>query len=245
MSTGFRLFDGVGREREANRVPDAFEEQRGDPRDRLDQAPGRRTSLCDTEVEWVLDPLCEQAIRLHHERHVRVLDGDLDVVESHIFEVPNLSQGRANERFWDGRSKLFEKILVERTGVDADPDRHPRVGCGSCDSLDVLFVSDVPRVQPQSCHAGFESRQRQPVLEVDIGDDRNRRPRDDLCETLCCCDVIARDSYDVRACTTQGVHLGQRAVDVGRLGGGHGLNTDRRATTDSHVADHELPGVTP
>ena len=54
-------------------------------------------------------------------------------------------------------------------------------------------------------------------------------------------ELVAGAAHDVGAGTGQRVDLLQRALDVGRLGGGHRLHRDRRVATDGDVADDDLP----
>src|SRR5690606_4784745 len=207
---------------------------------RLDDAARRRSRLGDTQVQRVVDGVGQQAVGLHHRRHVGVLHRDLDVGEVHLLEQTCLPESGLHERLWPRRPVLLEQLLGQRAGIDADAYGDAPVLRLPGDGLDVLFLADVPGIEPQTLHAGFDGGQRQPVLIVDVGDDRNRAARDDLGETLSGLHLVAGDADDVGARSCEGVHLSQRAVDVGRFRGRHRLDRDGCATTDGNRADVEL-----
>ena len=67
------------------------------------------------------------------------------------------------------------QVLGQRAGVDADADRRAEL-LGLRDDLgDLLGAADVARVQPHAVRAGVDRLQRERVVEVDVGDDRDRR----------------------------------------------------------------------
>jgi hypothetical protein len=108
---------------------------------------------------------------------------------------------------------------------------------------DVVGLADVPRVEAQPRHAGLDGRQRQLVLEVDVGDEGDGRAGDDAGQTLGRLLLVAGAADDVGPRPGQGVDLGQGPVDVGRLGRGHRLDGDGRITADGHRTDVDLAGL--
>ena len=106
--------------------------------------------------------------------------------------------------------------------------------------LDVLRIGDVARVESQAGDAGVEGLERPAVLVVDVGDDRHRRAGHDPGQALGRLALVAGAAHDVGAGPGQRVDLGQRAVDVGGLGGGHRLHGDGRVATHGDVAHHDL-----
>src|SRR5262249_16886173 len=73
---------------------------------------------------------------------------------------------------------------MERSGVPPDGDRSAaRLGLGR-PQLDGLGLGVVAGVQAQRVHTRLECAERELVLEVDVGDDRDRRARNDLREAL-------------------------------------------------------------
>ena len=73
----------------------------------------------------------------------------------------------------------------------------PRSFASLRDELDVLGLADVARVEAQRLHAGLHRRQRELVLEVDVGDDRHRRAGHDLRQPLGRRLLVARAAHDV------------------------------------------------
>ena len=88
----------------------------------------------------------------------------------------------------------------------------------------MLGLADVAGVEAQAGHAGLEGGQGQLVLEVDVGHDRHRRAGHDAGQALGRLRLVAGAAHDVGAGAGQGVDLGQRALDVGRLGDRHRLH---------------------
>ena len=101
----------------------------------------------------------------------------------------------------------------------------------------------LPGLSRSALHAGLHRRERELVLEVDVGDDRHRRARHDLREALGRRLLVAGAAHDVAPRRGERVDLRERAVDVGGLGGGHRLHRHRRVATDRDVADVDLPCV--
>ena len=182
----------------------------------------------------------EKPVGVDHQRHVRRLDRDLDVVEADLLEVGELAHRRLHECFGSGATVALVQLGIERSGVDADANGHAAVARLGGDGLDVLGLADVAGVEPQAVHTGLEGGQRQPMLEVDVGHDRHRRPGHDARQPLRRFRLVARAANDVGARAGQRVDLGQRGVDVGRLGDRHRLHADRGAAAHRHRSDRHL-----
>ena len=117
------LLDRRGGQRDPDRVADALREQRAERDRRLDRALERRAGLGDAEVQRPVAALGEQLVGAHHDDRVVVLDRDLEVVEVVLLEQRASHTRRLDERLGRGLAVLLEQPLVERAGVDADPDR--------------------------------------------------------------------------------------------------------------------------
>ena len=193
-------------------------------------------------MERVVDLLRQQAVRLDHQRHVRRLHRDLDVGEAGVLEVGDLLLGAGDERLRRGPTEGGSDVLVEAPRVHADPDGDAGVGGGPGHVLDVLLLADVPRVQPHRLHAGVDGGEREPVLEMDVGHDGHGRPGQDLGEGGGGVFVVAGDAHDVAARAGQRVHLLEGALDVGRLGRGHGLHRHRCSPADRDAPHHDALG---
>ena len=120
----------------------------------------------------------------------------------------------------------------KRPRVDADPQRRGELVCALCHKRDLVGPADVARVQADAVGADVQRLQRERVVEVDVGDHRDRRVGDDRLERL---DVLLAghgDAHDVGAGVGDRADLGHRGAEVGGLGLGHRLDGDGRAAAD-------------
>ena len=121
------LLDRRRRQRHPDGVADALGQQRAE-RDRgLDRALERRAGLGHAQVQRVVALLGQLPVGRDHHHRVVVLDRDLDVAEAVLLEQRALPQRRLDQRLGGGLAVLVQQPLVQRAGVDADPDRHPGV----------------------------------------------------------------------------------------------------------------------
>jgi hypothetical protein len=79
------------------------------------------------------------------------------------------------------------------------------------------------------------------VVEVDVGDDRDRRFGDDRLQRLGVGLARHSDTDDVGAGLCDGADLIHRRFEVGRLGLRHRLHRDGCATADRDHAHEDLP----
>ncbi len=68
---------------------------------------------------------------------------------------------------------LCEQVFVERSGIDTDADRNRAVFRLAGDRPDLIGLSDVAWIQPEPIDSGLERSQRQAILEVNVGNDRD------------------------------------------------------------------------
>ena len=90
LASGLGLLDGVGSQGEADGVTYPLIEQRGYPRNRLDETGRRGASLGHAEVQRVVDGVGKKAVGIDHRRHAGVLHRDLDVGEVDLLEIGDL-----------------------------------------------------------------------------------------------------------------------------------------------------------
>ena len=127
------------------------------------------------------------------------LDRDLEVLELEPLHQLDELDGGLDERLDRSWALQLVEVLGQRPGVDADPHRDARRGRPLRDLGDLVGAADVARVEPDAVRAGVDRLQRQRVVEVDVGDHRDRRLGDDRLQRL---DVgLARhgDPDEVRA----------------------------------------------
>src|SRR5262249_7348300 len=158
-------------QRDPDRVADAFGEQRTE-RDRgLDGALERRPGLGHAEVQRVLALFGELPVRPDHHDRIVVLHRDLDVAEAVLLEQRALPQRGLDERFGGRLAVLVEQALVQRAGVDANPDRYAGVHGRLGDLTDlVVELLDVAGVHPYRRATGVDRGEHVLGLEVDVGD---------------------------------------------------------------------------
>ena len=183
------------------------------------------TGLGDAEVQRPVAALGEHLVGLHHHHRVVVLDRDLEVVEVVLLEQRRLPDGGLDQRLGGGLAVLLEQPLVERAGVDADPDRGAAVLGGPGDLLDlVVELADVAGVDADGGAAGVDRGEDVLGLEVDVGDHRDLGLRGDRGQRVGVVLARAGDPHDVAAGRGQLGDLLQRGVDVGGQRGGHRLH---------------------
>ena len=199
LATGPGLLHRVGGERVADGVADALGEEGADPGRRLDEPGRRRAGLGHPEVQRVVDGVGQEPVGVDHERHRRRLDRDLHVGEADLLEQGQLVGGAGHQRLGRGAAEALVEDGVEAAGVDADADRQPPVLGLPGHLLDVVGLADVARVEPQALHAGLDGGQGQPVLEMDVGDDRDGRAGHDPGQPLGRLLLVAGAAHDVGA----------------------------------------------
>ena len=163
------------REGDADRVADAVGQQRAEADRALQRARPLRARLGHAEVQRVRDALGEQPVGGDRVRHRGGLHRHLEVVEVQaLHELDRLHRG-GDERLHRVGELELAQVLGQRAGVDADADRRAEL-LGLRDDLgDLLGAADVARVEPHAVRAGVQGLQRERVVEVDVGDDRDRR----------------------------------------------------------------------
>ncbi len=69
-----------------------------------------------------------------------------------------------------------QEVFLERAGVDADADGHLPFPRRPDDLPDLVQGTDVPGVDPEPVDARLERSQGQPMVEMDVGDERGPGP---------------------------------------------------------------------
>src|SRR5262252_175557 len=118
-------------------------------------------------MKRIVDLLSQQAIGSDGAVNVRRLERDNDVGEIQIFKDPNMSDRRFDHRFGSRGAVLCQQILLERSAVDADANRHALRLSRAYYFDNSLVASDVSRIEPQLVDARFQRQQRQLVVKMD------------------------------------------------------------------------------
>ncbi len=178
------------------------------------------------------DLLREQAVGGDRVGHGGGLHGDLEVVEVEALHQRDGLQGRGDERL-DGVVVLeLAQVAGQGAGVDADAQRRAPLAGERDDLRHLLGPADVAGVDAHAVGARLDRLQRERVVEVDVGDHRDRRLRDDA---LAAPRRPARGAPRRARCPPRPrrpsnlVHGGR---EVGGLGLGHRLHRDGSAAAD-------------
>ena len=106
---------------------------------------------------------------------------------------------------------------------------------------DLVGPADVAGIDADAVRTGLDRLDRKRVVEVDVGDDRDRRQADDLGERLRVLGLGHGAAHDLAARRGERGDLGGGRLDVVRLRERHRLDDDGRTAADRHAADRDLP----
>src|SRR5262249_2508999 len=113
------------------------------------------------------------------------------------------------------------------------------------DFLDEALAPDVAGIEAEPVHALLEGDERQLVVEVDVGDERDADLALDLAELLGRLSHGHRAAHDLAAGRLQRPDLQERRLDVPRVGLRHRLHGDGRIATHLHLAQRDRSRLTP
>ena len=148
-----------------------------------------------------------------------------------------MAQRRRDHRL--GRvAELLLEVARQRAHVDADADRRAALERELHDFARLHRIGDVAGVEPQLRDAGFDRGERHAMIEMDVGDDRHGRARDDVRQAGRVARILTGHAHDLAARHRQPVDLLERLVVVGGVGRRHRLHGDRVI-----AADPDLLGV--
>ena len=164
-------------------------------------------------------------------------------VQADVFEQPDLVHRLLDDGLGRRTAVLRDHVLLERACVGTDADGHAERRGLPADQRHLVVLLDVAGVDPDPLAPGFERGQRVLPLEVDVGDDRDRRFARDHWERLDVVGIGNRDADDVAAARRQRRDLLQRRVEIGGLRRAHRLDADRRVAADGNGADVDLLGL--
>ena len=231
---------GTPRDGDADGVADSLVQQDADADGRFDGGVDQGPRLRDAEVERVIALSGHRAIGFDHGRHIGRFQGQLDIPEIHRLEKVKAPQGALHQRIRRGPAVLLQQILFQGTCVDPDPDgRIPRLG--RPDNGFEPVHGHVAGVDADPVRPSLHGFQGQPVIEVDIRDQRNVDFFTDGRDGGGSLQVRNGDPDDFTTGLLQGADLPRRRFDIPRVGAGHGLHGHRRAAADLDAADKNRP----
>ena len=232
-----RLLDRIGRERDAHGVTDALGQQNAKTHGALDGALQLGTCLGHTKMKRNVGNLTRQrAIGIERRLHAMGLGRKHNVSKATVLKVPDEALARHHELF--GLRKVFAlgDVLLKRTGIDANTNRTTRCTRGVDYRVDLGPIADIAGIDAQLGSTGLNGANGELMVKVDVRDNRHRRLGADSAKTHERGLGRYTHAHDITAGLSQRAHLRKRRLGIGGIGAGHGLNHDRRAATDLHVA---------
>ena len=164
----------------------------------------------------------------------------------------DVAQGALDHRLGARKPVLVDQVFLEASRVDPDSHRDPLVPGLADDLLESLFAADVARIDPDLVDGRparrrdrLEARQRHPVVVVDVGDQRDLDPVADQLGGLDVFFLGDGDAHDLAAGLFQPMNLGQRLLDIERVGRGHRLHPDRVVAADDVIAETHFACLVP
>ena len=226
---GVDLPHRVGGQGDADGLADAVQEEAADAGGRFDEAHPLGAGFGDAEVEGVGAAGGQHPVGGNHRPDVGGLEGDDNLVKIAVFQKPHMVKAALDQRFGGRAAEAGEDFLFDRAGVDADADRDAPGGAGPGNLPDVAVVADVAGVDADFVDAGGQRFQRQPVVKVDVGNQRDGDSLFDLRDQGDCRLVRDCDPEDFAAGRFQRLGLADVAFDVGTGDREHRLDIDMAA----------------
>ena len=196
-------------------------------------------------MERVGDALAHEAVCRECQRNVVRLQRNLHIIEVKRLEDADVLERRLDERLRRDAAVLLEQPLVERACIDADTDRDARLFRRADDRPHLLLAADIAGIQAQGVDALTDCLEREPVVKVDVRDERHVHLAQDIPEVLRRLHVGYGEAHDVTARRAQGADLADGRFRVLRLRVRHRLHGNRRAASDGNAADMDLARVLP
>ena len=191
-------------------------------------------------MQRIIDGLAGQPVGLHGIGHRGGLHRQADVVKVKFFEQARVIERALDQRLGRRPAEALQNVLLDRTGVDADADRDARRARRLDDLVHPVVRADVARIEPDLLHTGGNGSQRQLIVKMDVGHDRQGRIRADFLERVRRFQIGHGAADDVAARVSQRADLGERRLRIAGVGVRHGLHRNGCAAADRHRADHDL-----
>ena len=148
--------------------------------------------------------------------------------------------GDAMRRARAGSETLCE-VALQAAEIDADAYRDAPGGGRARHRLYPLARTDVPRIDAKLVHARLDCRERQPVVEMYVGDKRNRTRPAHRSQGLRGFQIRHSQAEQVAAQRRAPRYLRRNRRRVVRLDVRHRLHAHGSASTDRHTADVHRP----
>ena len=150
-------------------------------------------------VQGLIDLLCQQTIGHYRQEDIGGFYADLELIEVKTIQMINVAHRGFKQRLRRGFAVLFLQIFFQRTGVHADTDGDVFIAGAIHHRTNTLFAADIAGVDTQTIDTVFRHFQRDAVIEVNIGNQRNTHLLLDQFERLGGVHGRHRDANNVRA----------------------------------------------
>ena len=191
-------------------------------------------------MQRIIGLFVHELIRPHGRRHAGRFQRDANIVKIVFVEQRHMIQRTLHHSFRCRRAVFFQNMLFNRTRVDADANRNVLCPARLRNRLDALFRADIARIDTNGADASLGRGECQPIIKMNIRDDRNRRMRTDGFHRLCGSHIRYRTANNMTACGRQPLNLRQRCLCIARIGIGHRLHGNRCSAADRHISDKNL-----
>ena len=145
-----------------------------------------------------------------------------------------------DESFRAGVAVLFEQALFQTAAVDTDTDGDAALPAGLGHLADIVRLADVAGVDADLVHAGLRRREREPIVKMNVGHDRDGRGVYDLGQGVRRGLIRHGEADDLAPGVMQPGDLLDGRARVRSVRVAHRLHRDRRAAADGDGADMDL-----
>src|SRR3990167_3039622 len=142
-----------------------------------------------------------------------------------------------NKRFGSWVAKLFKKIFFERAAVDSNSDGNFALLRFFYNRLNSVARTNVARIKTQFINSLIERNEGKAVIEMNVCNERNFDSLFNGFEGLCIFFGRTSDANNFAPGFLKLMDLCNRRLNVVRWRGTHGLNPNRRITTDGNASD--------
>ena len=177
-------------------------------------------------------------LRAHN--NITAFDTDHQLVIAKVFDQVHFIQCTLYQPFRCNPMVFFHQFLFQRTGIHTHADRDLSFLRTVNDCFDILFASDITRIDPDLIRAVFHGEDRQFMIEVNI---RNKWDADlfpDVAKSFCRLFRIGRTADDLTAGFFQLMDLGNGCCHIFRFGVRHGLNGYLCAASNDGIPNMNL-----
>ena len=151
-----------------------------------------------------------------------------------------MAQGAVHQGLGGNAAVFLQQLPLQGAAVDADADGDAALPAGLGHLADIVRLADVAGVDPDLVHARLRRCEREPVVKMNVGHDRDGDAAADGADGPGGVHIRHRHPDDLAPGPLQAEDLRDGTLHV--LGGGiaHGLDADRRAAAHGHGAHMNL-----